>query len=83
MKTSSRRANPGHLPVTRWCLFCCLFLTEFVINMCNKIRCNKHWYIIYFTVVALCVKLDHNTHKEMHSVLTTGCDSGDLHVDRS
>jgi hypothetical protein len=58
--------------VARWCPFCCLVLCGLVIRY-DVINTG---YTIYFTVVVLCVKLDPDTHKGMHSVLAlkTGCD---------
>jgi hypothetical protein len=55
----------GHLPMARWCPFRCLVISGLVIKY-DVINTD---YAIYSTILALCVKLDPDTHKGMHSVL--------------
>jgi hypothetical protein len=57
--------TPGHLHVARWCPICCLVLPRLVIRY-DVINTS---YTVYSTIFALCVKLDPDTHKGIHSVL--------------
>jgi hypothetical protein len=68
MKTSSRHASPSFLPVM-WCFVPLCRPLGLVISFYIKTRCNKHWFYLFISLfVALCVKIDPDTHKGMHSV---------------
>jgi hypothetical protein len=59
---------PSHLPVV-WCLFLLFIPLGIVISFILRLDVINTGYTVYFTIVALCTKLDPGTHKGMHSVL--------------
>jgi hypothetical protein len=60
---------PDHLHVV-WCFIPLCRPLGLVISFVIKLDVINIGYTIYFTIVALCVKFDHGTHKCKHSVLS-------------
>jgi hypothetical protein len=59
---------PGHLPVV-WCLFPLFRPLSLAISVILRLDVNTLVILFISLFVALCVKLDHDTHKGTHSVL--------------
>jgi hypothetical protein len=59
---------PGHLCVV-WCFVLLLRHLGLVISFILILDVINTDYTVYFTIVALCVKLDPGTHKGIHSAL--------------
>jgi hypothetical protein len=76
IKTSSRRADPSHLPVA-WCLILLLRHLGLVISFILRLDVINTGYIIYSLFIVLYVKLDSVTHKGnvFSFVLKTRCDT--------